>query len=74
VQCVHETGPGSKTSLKVLEFEKKVIKLEPKGSKFERTRFKPLPEEPPHKFFNVKTGPEVLSKRKNCTTLVHALV
>jgi len=50
VQCVHETGPGSKTGLKVLEFEKNVIKLEPKGSKFERTRFKPLPEEPSHTF------------------------
>jgi hypothetical protein len=47
-----------------------VIKLEPKGSKFERTRFKPVPKEPPDKILNVKTGPEVLSKRKNCATVV----
>ncbi len=44
-----ELDPVKKTGLKVLEFEKNVIELESKGSKYGRTWFKPLPEEPPHK-------------------------
>jgi hypothetical protein len=44
-----EQYPVKKIGLKVLELEKNVIKQESKGSKFERTWFKPLPEEPPHK-------------------------
>jgi len=57
--------------VKVLEFEKKVITLESKDSNFQRTWLKPLPEEPLHEFLNVKTGLNVFSKRKNCTTLVY---
>jgi hypothetical protein len=44
-----EPDPVKKFGLKVLEFEKNVIKQESKVSKFERTWFKPLPKEPPHK-------------------------
>jgi len=45
-----EPDPVKRTGLKVLEFETNVIKLESKDSKYGRTWFKPLPEEPPHKF------------------------
>ncbi len=41
-------------SLKAIQFEKDVLKPKSKGSKFERTRFKPSSGEPPHKFYNVK--------------------
>jgi len=44
-----ELDPVKRTSLKVLESEKNVIEPESKGSKFGRTWFKPLPEEPTHK-------------------------
>lgn len=42
-------------SPKAVQFEKNVLKLKSKGSKFERTRFKPSFGEPPHKLYNVKT-------------------
>jgi hypothetical protein len=42
-----------------------VIKLESKGSKFERIWLKPIPGEWSHKLLNVRTEPEVLSKRDN---------
>ncbi len=42
-------------SPKAIQFGKDVLKPKPKGSKFERTRFKPSFGEPPHKFYNVKT-------------------
>ncbi len=67
-----EPDPVKKTGLKVLEFEKHVIEPESKGSKYGRTWFKPLPEEPPHKILNVKTRPEVVSKQKNRATLVRS--
>jgi hypothetical protein len=54
----------------VLEFEKNVIELESKGSNFGRTCLKLVLEEPSHKFLNVRTGPKVLSKRKNRTTML----
>jgi hypothetical protein len=44
LDSVQKLGP------EVLEFEKIVIKLESKGSKFERTHLKPPPREPSHKF------------------------
>jgi hypothetical protein len=47
--------------VKVLEFEKNVITLESKGSNFQRTWLKPLPEEPLHEFLNVKTGLKAFS-------------
>jgi hypothetical protein len=52
-----------------------VIKPEPKGSNFGRTWFKLVPREPlAPNFINVRTGLEVLSKRKNWTTLVYWVV
>ncbi len=59
-----------KSDYEVLEFEKNEIKLKSKASNFGRTQLKLLPKKPPHKFFNVKIRPKVLSKRKNCTTLI----
>jgi len=37
---------------KVFEFEKNVIEREPKGSNFEKTWLKPVPEKLSHKFLN----------------------
>jgi hypothetical protein len=42
--------PVQKPGLEVLEFEKKVIEAELKGSNFGRTWLKPQPREPSHKF------------------------
>jgi hypothetical protein len=42
-----------------------------KGFKFGKTWLKPVLREWSHKFLNVRTGQEVLSKRKNCITLVY---
>jgi hypothetical protein len=56
-------------SVEVPKFEKNVTEPKPKSSNFERTQLKPLPRESSHKFLNVKTWLEVLSKRKNPTTL-----
>jgi len=64
-----ESNLVQKSSLKVLKFEKNAIEPKPKSSNFGRTQLKPLPRESSHKFLNVKTWLEVLSKRKNQTTL-----
>ncbi len=42
-------------SPKAIQFFLNVLKPKPKGSKFERTRFKPSFGEPPHEFYNIKT-------------------
>jgi hypothetical protein len=53
VQCVHQTGPSSKTGLKVLEFEKKCDRTGTKEFKIwkEHGSNKPLLEEPSHNKF-----------------------
>ncbi len=65
-----EVNLVQKSDYEVLEFGKNEIKSKSKASNFGRTQLKLLPEEPPHKFFYVKIRPDVLSKRKNCTTLI----
>ncbi len=57
-----EPGPSSKTGFKVLNLKKNCDRT---GTK----EFKPLPKEASHKFLNVKIRPQLLSKRKNGTTI-----
>ncbi len=71
--CVHGTGPDSKTGSRprFLNSKKNVIKLETKRFKFWKNLTQnSYSKNPPHKFLNVKTGPKVLSKRKNRTTVI----
>jgi len=62
-----------KLSPKAIQFEKNVLKTKPKGSKFERTRFKPSFGEPPHEFYNVKTWTRGFLERKNHAKLVNII-
>jgi hypothetical protein len=59
-----EPGRVSKTRFGGSWIWKNVIKLEPKGSNFGVTWLKLVPEESSHQFINVRTEPEVLSKRR----------